>query len=127
MTKQNISKSTIILEWKDLPWFNGDYKYNELGQVWSAKSQKLVGEHHNNQYILYSLYDGEKTVTMLQHRLVWEWHKGTIPATCDIHHKDEYRRNNNINNLSCIDKKVHKSAHLKLRWKVAIKLGKDKL
>ena len=41
------------------------------------------------------------------HRDVWEFHNGKIPAGHHIHHKDEDKSNNSIDNLECIDGGKH--------------------
>lgn len=43
----------------------------------------------------------------LMHRYVWEKEKGTIPNEWDIHHIDNNRANNDINNLECLPKSEH--------------------
>ncbi|HJA89550.1 MAG TPA: HNH endonuclease [Candidatus Jeotgalibaca merdavium] len=44
------------------------------------------------------------------HVYVWEKHNGDIPKGYEIHHKDENKNNNEIENLACLSKKEH------LRW-----------
>ena len=41
------------------------------------------------------------------HRVVWEWHHGTIPDGTHIHHKDGDRTNNAPDNLECLDAQEH--------------------
>ena len=43
----------------------------------------------------------------MEHRVVWETHNGPVPNGYDIHHKDEDKLNNNINNLQLVDKQYH--------------------
>ena len=43
----------------------------------------------------------------LMHRYVWEKEKGPIPDDWDIHHKDEVKSNNAIDNLECLSKAEH--------------------
>jgi len=42
-----------------------------------------------------------------EHRYVWEKHFGKIPKGYIIHHKNENKEDNRIENLECITKKVH--------------------
>ena len=44
---------------------------------------------------------------MLMHRYVWEKEKGKIPDSYDIHHIDEDKANNKIDNLECLPKSEH--------------------
>lgn len=45
------------------------------------------------------------------HRAVWEHFNGAIPADHHVHHVDEDRGNNSIENLACIKGSEHISAH----------------
>ena len=56
----------------------------------------------NNGY--YSLTKSDRC---LMHRYVWEKERGKIPDGWDIHHKDEKKSNNHIDNLECLPKSEH--------------------
>jgi len=56
----------------------------------------------NNGY--YSLTTNDRC---LMHRYVWEKERGPIPNGWDIHHKDEKKFNNAIDNLECLPKAEH--------------------
>ena len=43
----------------------------------------------------------------LLHRRVWEDHRGPIPAGYDIHHRDECKTNNTVENFECLPKAEH--------------------
>ena len=45
------------------------------------------------------------------HRAVWEYYNGEIPKGYHVHHVDENRANNNIENLSLIQKNEHAKHH----------------
>ncbi len=45
------------------------------------------------------------------HRDVWEYHMGKIPDGFIVHHMDENRANNSINNLQCMSRKDHSDHH----------------
>ena len=45
--------------------------------------------------------------TQLLHRYVWETERGEIPPDHDIHHLDEDKTNNIIDNLECLPKSEH--------------------
>jgi hypothetical protein len=47
----------------------------------------------------------------MMHRVVWEHHRGPIPAGYDIHHIDKNRLNNDIANLELIAKDDHARHH----------------
>lgn len=52
----------------------------------------------------YSLTTNDR---MLMHRYVWEREKGKIPPGWDIHHINENRADNGIENLECLPKSEH--------------------
>jgi len=43
----------------------------------------------------------------LLHRDVWEFYRGPIPSGYDIHHMNEDKRDNRIENLECLPKAEH--------------------
>lgn len=46
------------------------------------------------------------------HRAVWRKANGPIPPGYDIHHRDENRRHNDLDNLVCLPHGDHKALHL---------------
>ncbi len=52
----------------------------------------------------YSLSNGSRT---LMHRYVWEKERGKIPMGWDIHHLNEIKTDNRIENLECLPKAEH--------------------
>jgi hypothetical protein len=68
----------------------------------------------------HQIYDGKKFTLrntgyyslttsnrMLMHRYVWEKENGKIPDGWDIHHKNEKKWDNRIENLECLPKAEH--------------------
>lgn len=51
------------------------------------------------------------------HRVVYEKVYGKIPKTWHVHHIDENKFNNDINNLIAIPKKLHEAVHRVMRAK----------
>lgn len=49
------------------------------------------------------------------HRYIWEHEYGSIPDGFHIHHKDEDKSNNSLDNLELIDGRKHASYHAKER------------
>ena len=46
------------------------------------------------------------------HALIWEKHYNKpVPKGCDIHHINENKTDNRIQNLQCVDHKIHSSFH----------------
>jgi hypothetical protein len=52
----------------------------------------------------YELTTGNR---MLMHRYVWENEVGPIPIGYDIHHRNEIKSDNRIENLECLPKEEH--------------------
>ena len=46
-----------------------------------------------------------------EHRIIWKKHKGPIPEGMHVHHKDEDKLNNDIDNLELIDPITHRRLH----------------
>lgn len=68
--------------------------------------------------ILYNWYNGyylrtNKAYSNSLHRAVWIDHFGPIPKGYHIHHKDANRRNNHIENLQCLERRIHLSRSAK--------------
>lgn len=47
------------------------------------------------------------------HKMVWEYYNGAVPEGYVIHHKDENKLNNTIDNLQLLLRKEHKILHMK--------------
>ena len=46
---------------------------------------------------------------------VWKFHNGDIPKGYEIHHIDQNKDNNQIENLQCLTRKEHVSVHIELK------------
>jgi len=97
-------------KWKPLEGFIG-LEFDQSGNVRNAKNGKVFSHCHNWKYIRTSVSYMNKKFYI--HRLVWQYHNGPILDGFDIHHKDENKHNNNIDNLELIEKRKHKSSHKK--------------
>lgn len=53
----------------------------------------------------------KKKHTLAQHRIVWESQRGAIPEGYDIHHKNDIRHDNRIENLECLPHAEHRRVH----------------
>lgn len=71
----------------------------------------------NFQGKTYKLYIGNRYFTCwgmdMLHREVWKFYNGDIPEDHHIHHKDNDRTNNQLENLECIHKSNHAELHNK--------------
>lgn len=52
----------------------------------------------------------------LLHRRVWIDHHGEIPADHEVHHINGDWRDNRLENLKCVERFEHQSAHMRERW-----------
>ena len=81
----------------------------------SQKPIRLCQKFNHNKY--YKANDGYYKLSRscgatCMHRDVWEYHNGQIIKGYDIHHKDENRSNNKIENLESLTRKEHRAKHL---------------
>jgi len=76
----------------------------------------LDAEHQEFLGLVYRKYKGRyRRNGKKLHREVWKAFNGEIPAGYDIHHIDLNLDNNDISNLQCLPKSVHRELHAKLR------------
>lgn len=75
-------------------------------QIISDTIQKFEGK----SYYFCGFYFQRKGVRL--HRAVWEKHNGEIPKGYHVHHKDENRKNNEIENLELLPAGEHMSVHM---------------
>lgn len=74
-------------------------------KILTDKMQEFNGVH----YYLCGNYFQKNGARL--HRVVWEYHYGTIPKGYHVHHKDENRANNNIENLELLEAHQHQRHH----------------
>ena len=82
--------------------------------VYDSEKKCLLNEYRNNEYthIFVSIcVDDIRRTTMWVHRLVYEAYYGEIEEGYDIHHIDEDKSNNNINNLQKLLHEEHCRLH----------------
>ena len=111
--------------WKDVVGFEGLYKVNQWGDIWSEYThKKLKWSYHKDGYKIYNLRKDHKAYLMTAHRAVAE---AFIPNPDNlplINHKDENKENCYYKNLEwCTpkynanygdrNKKVSEKAHKK--------------
>ena len=57
------------------------------------------------------IYDSTQRRLRMEHVLVWESVHGPVPPGFDVHHRDENKLNNAIDNLELLSKTAHKRVH----------------
>lgn len=70
---------------------------------------KNVSTHNKNHYIVLE----NNVHSKAEHKMIWEFANGTVPKRHVIHHVDFNSKNNNIENLLCIEFNAHKELHAK--------------
>lgn len=91
--------------------YEGIYEVDRYGNVYSLdrfdgwinrKGRKLKVDLNSASYSRVTLSKSGKTKRFLVHRLVYESYYGEIPKGLQVHHMDENKQNNSINNLKLV-------------------------
>ena len=103
------------------------FSLSQVGEMFNLTRQSVYAGFKTRKYGLrakiplpYQFFNGQKYSLRntgyygltnddrrLIHRDVWEFHNGKIPPNYDIHHKDDDRSNNRIENLELYTKSEH--------------------
>ena len=75
------------------------------------RSKHPSGVGHTTAKGYHRVYDASQRRSRLAHDMVWEQHNGPIPAGYDVHHDNEDKQDNRIENLRCISRTEHKRIH----------------
>ena len=87
------------------------------------KLKELLTIYDKDGYVLeYWLLDNGDTKLILQHRRLWEKHRGIIPKGYTIHHKNYIRSDNRLGNLMCLSNREHTKRFHSIWVKNGIKL-----
>ena len=91
-----------------------------IGYEAMVKNGQKISQLQERKFRKYQIYNSEKFTLrnngyfgltkgqrILMHRYVWQNEKGIIPIGYDIHHIDENKENNAIDNLECLSKSEH--------------------
>lgn len=114
--------------WKDVEGYEGLYQVSNLGNVKSYKKKEhILKQWKRSKYFLVDLWkNGNRDIRSIHH-LVYETFKEKIKDGCFIHHKDENKCNNNVNNLEMMTIKEHNIHHFggKPSWNKGLKTPKE--
>lgn len=91
-------------DWKDIKEYEGIYRVNTNGEVYSIKSNKILKPFYkshipNNQYFAVELHNGNKGKIVYIHRIVAETFIPNPDNLPCVNHKDGNKTNNCVNNL----------------------------
>lgn len=91
--------------WIDVLGFEGIYKVNNKGEIYSIKNNKILKQYKNKTtgYYMVDLRNKEKRSNKTVHRIVMESFKGY--KNMDVNHIDGNKSNNNIGNLEWCTRK----------------------
>lgn len=107
--------------WKSIPGYEDIYEASSLGRVrslartlsdgrkWKARILKQV--HHGQGYLLCVLSKDGKTSLYLTHRLIMMAFDGPISDGYNVHHNNNDRTDNRLENLSCLPTGIHNGLH----------------
>lgn len=104
--------------WKDIKGYEGLYQVSNLGNIKSnnlyahKKPKRIATYNHNAGYICTHLSKGGKTKTFLVHRLVAEAFLDNPKNLDFVNHKDENKKNNNVDNLEWCTKSYNSTYYL---------------
>lgn len=96
---------------KQVKGYEGFYEVDKFGNVYSMdrydgranrKGRKLKIDLNSANYARVTLSKAGKTKRFFVHRLVYEAYYGEIPKGFQVHHIDENKLNNSINNLKLV-------------------------
>lgn len=113
--------------WKDVAGYEGLYQVSNIGRVKSLErwhktilhgkeclrhqKERIIKQWKRSNYLLVDLWNEGKRDIRSVHRLVFETFNNQQIGEKFIHHKDENKFNNNINNLELITCEDHNKLH----------------
>lgn len=88
--------------------------------LWDKARRRTTKDGYILLHIVHS--ETKENYQRMEHIIVWERHHGKrVPAGHVIHHRDENRVNNDIENLVCMPRSAHTEMHAELsRLKAAV-------
>ena len=114
--------------WKDILGYEGKYQVSNKGRVKSVKRErhcrikgniiatmsvpeKILKPWKRSCYLLVDLWNNSKRDIRSIHVLVYETFVNKIKNGMMIHHKDENKLNNSVDNLEMLSCKTHNKIH----------------
>lgn len=114
--------------WKDIKGYEGKYQVSNQGRVKSLERtrfckgrsgkiaimkvpERILKQWKRSTYLLVDLWKDRKRDIRSVHILVYEAFVGKIPIKHNIHHLDNDKYNNCVENLQCLSIKDHLTLH----------------
>lgn len=125
--------------WKDIEGYEGRYQISNLGNVKSLehyhkcmfwgkerlrhRKEQLLKQWKRSNYLLVDLWKDNKRDVKSVHVLVYKAFIDNIEEGFIVHHIDENKINNNVNNLKLINFKEHNELHFNgsIPWNKGLK------
>ena len=91
-----------------------NYYANIQGEIWCDSKKRnrwiqITQQQLKSGYKQVQLYNPAiEKKTLYVHRLLWEAFNGPIPDDHEIHHVNAINSDNNLTNLECIEKTIHR-------------------
>ena len=86
--------------WKDIKGYEGLYQISNFGNIKSLRTNKLVKAFKNTKgYCQVSLWNNNVKKMFVVHRLVAQEFIPNPNNLLQVNHKDEDKKNNNVDNL----------------------------
>lgn len=85
--------------WKDIANYEGLYKVNSIGEVYSIRTNKFINPTIRNNYLAVGLWKNGKVKMKSIHRLVAETFIPNPNNLPQVNHIDENKLNNRVENL----------------------------
>lgn len=130
--------------WKDIIGYEGKYQVSNIGRVKSLERkrqcrvnggtiatmtvpEKILKQWQRSSYFLVDLWNKTKRDVRSVHILVYEAFFGKIPEGYIVHHKDENKFNNCVENLEYLSYTAHNRIHHagKPSWNKGLKMPPD--
>lgn len=83
-----------MISYKEGYAYTGEYKFRKDAKSGYYLSTRKIGSSRKRLHVY-----------------IWERHNGKIPKGHEIHHKDENKDNNDVDNLMCMTRKEHLKWH----------------
>lgn len=129
------------MEWKDIKGYEGKYQVSDVGLVRSVERtrkcrikgnktaimkvpEKLLKQWRRSNYLLVDLWNDAKRDVRSVHVLVFEAFKEPVKKGFFVHHKDENKLNNSVENLEMVSCTTHNRIHHagKPSWNKGLKM-----
>lgn len=112
--------------WKDIKDYEGVYQVSNFGNVKSFKKKEhILKKWKRSSYFLVDLWKNGKRDIRSIHHLVYETFNNRQTGGFLVHHKDENKYNNCVDNLELMTYQEHNQHHFcgKAGWKKGLKIN----